>query len=227
MRIFALVIAALLTLSACQTTENIGTGPITDMPDNIISSYMNYRQIMEDNERVNMAFAYNKTDRNSGWVSQRENDGIGHAIEEALEMCDKNNKVGTCEILDINGRIVWEGADPQVLARLQEELPEFADTQTHEYDGKEYRITDRQLEKFRSREDTREQSDFSAFFVSGDGVHYGDAYTDSSFPSGHSSTIRNARGKCQIASPERKCYLFTTNGEPINDDARVALERDN
>ncbi|USG61416.1 hypothetical protein NBZ79_00305 [Sneathiella marina] len=227
MRLFALVIATLIPLTACQTTEKAGSGPISDMPDNIISSYKNYRQIMEETDRQNMVFAYNKTDRSSGWVSRRENDGIGHAIEEALEICGKNRTIGTCEILDIDGRIVWQGVDAHVLARLLEELPDFVDTQTHEYDGKEYRITDRQLKKFRLRSDIREQSDFSAFFVSGDGVNYGDGYTDSRSPSGHSSAVHNARGKCKIASPERKCYLFTTNGEPVNDDARRALERDN
>jgi len=227
MRIFALVIAALLTVTACQTTENIGTGPITDMPDNIVVAYKNYRQVMEENDHLYMAFAYNKTGRGSGWAGQRQRDGVGQAIKVALENCERGRTTGTCEILDINGRIVWKEMDPQVLASLQEELPKFADTQTYEYDGKKYRITDRQLKKYRSREKSRKQYNFSAFFVSGDGVNYGDGYTTSNSPSGHSFTIRNARGNCQIASPERKCFLFTTNGEPIKEDARVALERDN
>lgn len=227
MRIFVVMITALLSLTACQTTENTGSGPISDMPDNIISSYKNYRQVMEESDRLNMAFAYNKTDRNSGWAGQRERDGAGQAIKVALDNCNSGRNNGNCKILDINGRIVWEGADPQVLARLQEELPEFADTQTHEYDGKEYRITDRQLKKFRSRAKTRERYDSSAFFVSGDGINYGDGYTDGRNSNTYSYTISNARQNCQIASPERKCYLFTTDGEPVNEDARLALERDN
>ncbi|MEH6528087.1 MAG: hypothetical protein V7723_18625 [Sneathiella sp.] len=227
MRIFALVIAALLTVTACQTTENIGSGPISDMSESTIESYKHYLQIMEENEDYNSAFAYSKSSRRSGWAGQHQADGVGEAIKVALETCDRGRGAGRCEILDINGRIVWKGMDPRVLASLQEELPEIVDTRTHEYDGMKYRITDRQLKKFRSREKSREQSNFSAFFVSGDGVNYGDGYTKGNSQSNHSFTIRNARRDCQIASPERKCFLFATNGEPVNEDARRALEREN
>ncbi|USG61417.1 hypothetical protein NBZ79_00310 [Sneathiella marina] len=227
MRLFALVIATLLTLTACQTTEKAGSGPISNMPGKSVRAYQAYKLAIEKYPRHNFAFVYNASGYSYGWSGQKESHGQGYAVEKAMENCTKGSSSGTCKLLDLDGRIVWKGMDPRVLASLLEEPPKFADTRTHEYDGMEYRITDRQLKRFTARITTRERYDFTAYFVSGDGINYGEGFSTGRSPSGHSSTVRNAREACQIASPERKCYLFAANGEPINDDARRALEREN
>jgi len=225
MRIFALVIATLLSVTACQTTENIGSGPVSNMSGKTVRAYQSYKLAIEKYPRHNFAFVYNGTSHAFGWSGQWESHGQGYAVEKAMENCTNGSSNGTCEVLDIDGRIVWKGMDPRVLASLQEEIPEFTDTQTYDYDATAYRISARQLKRFKARVPTREKYDFSAFFVSSDGINYGEGFSTGRSPSGHSSTVRNAREACQIASPKMRCYLFATNGEPVNADARADLDR--
>ncbi|MEH6545851.1 MAG: hypothetical protein V7701_05455 [Sneathiella sp.] len=227
MRIFALVIAALLTVTACQTTENIGSGPIDYIPEGSIKGYQSYRKDKERYPHHNTAFAYDTVNRTYTYSMSPQKKGSNAAIDRALELCKGNYETTNCKILDIDGRIVWKDIEPSIQARLTASLPEEQDSRTYEYDTGDYQISATQLGKFRSRAEFRQTYNFTAFFISTNGTSTGTAYVNGSASSGHESSIVSARQRCQIASPERKCYLFATNGEPVNEEARRALEREN
>jgi hypothetical protein len=226
MRLITLLIAIPFSLTACQTTENFGSGPISDMSESTVQEYQNYIITMEDYPFHNFAFVYDSETQQWGWAGKHQQHGEGYAIEKAMENCRSNRPEADCKTLDIDGRIVWVGIDANVYSKLKQEPPKIVDTQTHEYDVQAYRISASQLKEYWSYETPREDSDFSAFFISSDGKSVGTGFSHGRSTSAHSSTIRNARRNCQIASPQSKCYLFTANGEPINEDARRALEQD-
>lgn len=222
MRIFALVIAALLTVTACQTTENIGSSPIDYIPEGSIKGYQSYRKDKERYPHHNTAFAYDTVNRGYTYSLQSQRKGTNAAIDKALELCKGNYETTNCKILDIDGRIVWKGIEPNIQARLTAPLPEEQDSRTYEYDTADYQIAATQLEKFRSKTEFRQTYNFTAFFISTDGTSIGTAYVNGSASSGHESSIVSARQRCQIASPNAKCYHFASNGEPVNEDARRA-----
>ncbi|MEH6528086.1 MAG: hypothetical protein V7723_18620 [Sneathiella sp.] len=225
MRILAVSLCVAFLLTACQTTENIGSGPVSNMAESTILEYKNYRRVMEERDDLTMAFAYNKSTRSSGWAGQHLQDGVGYAIEQAVELCEKSSTTGLCEIFDIDGRIVWAGLDNALLARLLEPIPVIFDTQTYEYDAGTYRISAAQLKSFKAKLKYQKDFDFTAFFISGDGKSIGVGYVDGSYTTGHAQSIASARKQCQIASPEVRCYHFATNGEPVNANARADLDR--
>lgn len=202
MRIFALVITALITVTACQTTENIGTGPISNMPGKTINGYRNYLRVMEENSQRNMAFAYNMTTRGYAWSAQPQKKGPGYAIDQALELCSKGATRGDCKIFDIDGRIVWTGLDSRLYSQLRQPLPEVFDNRTYKYDPTIYRVSAAQLKLFKSTSEIRKDHNYSAFFISADRKSIGKSYVNSISTTGHAASINSARKQCQIASPK-------------------------
>jgi hypothetical protein len=135
----------------------------------------------------------------------------------------------SCKILDFDGRIVWKNISSDLNKKLlsaakrtgqPEQLPS-----TEEYRSSIFSVESRQIQDYQEhlffRATFAEPDTNAAFFVSKDGEHTGSAISKGN-DSFHNSII-HAHRNCVVKS-DQPCYLFATNGKPVNADAESAIE---
>ena len=118
MAVFVLITVMGSILWGCQTTEDIGIQKISYLKSSTLRTYGNYHNTLmrHEDKSPTGVFAYDPITNRSGYsVSWGGNDAYSAAKRRAREACEKGN---SCQIFDIDGRVVWKNISPEITRKL-------------------------------------------------------------------------------------------------------------
>lgn len=224
-RICSLIMfGGIFVLSACQTTTEVGKGDIYFFRDSFVSAYKEYRASLQTYKGHDHAFVFNKEAFGWGWSSMRPANGLHAAITKATELCSGKSRNDQCRLFDVNGKIVWEGLNPDRKRELLAEaskVADLSDTKVVEFKRGRDRLEHRQKKGYLSYLKKAKDNDHSSYFISANGYSFGEAFmTGGNAPNAVQNGLRNCKSKSEYSD----CFLFAVDGKPVNADASQALD---